>query len=153
MRGAVGVERSLVVEEYWPDVDQRDLHRDLQKVFREIYAEALRQGIARPTMYARMTFAISGRTSGFYVGSRSIGKKTAQSKLDYWFVRSGISYTLAGVHTHTAQMLYDASEQIHEAIASSADADLENDTTTEVLFHLEFITARAYQVKRQVMPS
>jgi hypothetical protein len=153
MRGAHGVERSIAVEQHWEKVNPADLHHRMQIVFRSIHVEAMGKGIARPTMYARMTFSVSGETSGFYVGSRSIGKKSTKSKLTYWFVRSGISYTLPGVSEHTEAMLDDAAEQIHEAHGSAGELDVENETSTHLVFFLEFVTCRAYQVNRQVLPS
>jgi hypothetical protein len=132
MRGADGVEKSVVVRQFWSDVHKADLLHRIASAFRSLVTSVFR---VRPTLYSRFTFTVNRVLTALIAGSPKIITE-GRTKVQAWFYASGLSYSVEGAIEHADQAL----DAIDHTIATARQGD------GEALFFLEFVTCRAYVV-------
>jgi hypothetical protein len=132
MRGANGVEKSIVVRQFWPDVHKAELLYKIANTFRSLATSLFR---IRPTFYSRFTFTVNRVLTALIAGSPKVITE-GKTKVQAWFYASGLSYTLPGAIDHAESAL----EAIDHVIATAHQSD------HEAMFFLEYVTCRAYVV-------
>ena len=132
MRGADGVEKSVVVRKFWDKVHKADLLHRIALAFRSLSTSRFR---IRPTYYSRFTFTVNRVLTALIAGSPKIITE-GKTKVQAWFYGSGLSYSATGAIEQAETALDTVEHVIREARRSDGDA----------LFFLEFVTCRAYAV-------
>jgi hypothetical protein len=132
MRGADGVEKSVVVRQFWDKVHKADLLHRIGIAFRSLAFS--RFGI-RPTFYSRFTFTVNRVLTALIAGSPKIITE-GKTKVQAWFYASGLSYSVTGAIEQADKAIDTIEHVIREARRSDGEA----------LFFLEFVTCRAYVV-------
>jgi len=138
MRGAEGVERALMVGQFWESVHVADLLHRIEQTFWSLVRSTFR---VRPTLYSRFTFTVNRVLTTLVAGSPKILTNQKRS-VQAWFYASGLSYSVPGA----VERADEAIDGITATIRTARQSELD-EQGHDAQFFLEFVTCRAYVVK------